>query len=148
MSLLFLFFLSWHLIFLPPTLSLPPSATATFSRFLPASLIHLLIMQKVNSFLMWIILCQGAFTNYLQKVFYKQMLTAGDFSVSCIFSCSFSSVFFFPVSDITIRFEGQAKSSWEVSGGDSNKNYRAYETYIDDSITLYSSDGQGKILPK
>ncbi|XP_025115959.1 arrestin domain-containing protein 17-like [Pomacea canaliculata] len=45
--------------------------------------------------------------------------------------------------NITIRFEGQAKSSWEVSGGDSNKNYRAYETYIDDSITLYSSDGQG-----
>ena len=44
--------------------------------------------------------------------------------------------------DISIKTEGRAKSSWEVSGGDSKKHYRAYETYIDENVTLYSAESE------
>ena len=44
--------------------------------------------------------------------------------------------------DISIKFEGRAKSSWEVSGGDSKKHYRAYETYIDENVTLYNAESE------
>ncbi|XP_076449352.1 arrestin domain-containing protein 17-like [Babylonia areolata] len=44
--------------------------------------------------------------------------------------------------NISIKFEGRAKSSWEVSGSDSKKHYRAYETYIDENVTLYNSEDE------
>lgn len=49
---------------------------------------------------------------------------------------------------ISIKFEGRAKSSWEVSGGDSKKHYRAYETYIDEIVTLYSAQDEETLHPE
>lgn len=51
------------------------------------------------------------------------------------------------INSIDIKFTGSAKSKWDVSNGDSSKQYKATEVYIDSEHHLYRCRGENDLQP-
>ncbi|GFN79188.1 arrestin domain-containing protein 3-like [Plakobranchus ocellatus] len=51
------------------------------------------------------------------------------------------------IDSIDIKFTGRAKSKWDVSNGDSSKQYKATEVYIDSEHHLYRCRGENDLQP-